>query len=108
MDRTRWLFGVLFVLGMLMPFQNFIYVVFAMTCCASRCSPAPSTCCSFSPPLVLRPRRLFGSAAYVTAYVCKEWGWPPEIGVLAGTALSAVLGWAFAASRSAARGFTSP
>src|SRR6266850_105208 len=96
MDRTRWLFGVLFVLGMLMPFQNFIYVVFAMNVlCFALFACAFNLLLGFTGLLSFGHTAFFGSAAYVTAYVCKEWGWPPEIGVLAGTALSAVLGWAF-------------
>ena len=33
-----------------------------------------------------------GSAGYVTAYVAKAWGWPPELAILAGTAAAAGLG----------------
>ena len=96
MDRTRLLFGVLFALGMLMPFQNFIYVVFAMNVlCFALFACAFNLLLGFTGLLSFGHAAFFGSAAYVTAYVCKEWGWPPEIGVLAGTALSAVLGWAF-------------
>jgi branched-chain amino acid transport system permease protein len=34
----------------------------------------------------------FGGAAYVSAYAIKSWGWPPELGILAGAAAAAVLG----------------
>ena len=96
MDRTRLLFGVLFALGMLMPFQNFIYVVFAMNVlCFALFACAFNLLLGFTGLLSFGHAAFFGSAAYVTAYVCKEWGWPPELGVLAGTALSAALGWAF-------------
>jgi len=37
----------------------------------------------------------FGSAAYITAYTVKAWGLPPELGLLAGTAVGALLGAAF-------------
>ncbi len=37
----------------------------------------------------------FGAAAYVTAYMVKAWGMPPELGILAGTAIAALLGAAF-------------
>ncbi len=33
-----------------------------------------------------------GSAGYLTAHAAKEWGWPPEMAILAGTATAAVLG----------------
>src|ERR1700746_3227762 len=39
----------------------------------------------------------FGSAAYITAHTVKVWGFPPELGILAGAAvatlLGAVVGW---------------
>ena len=34
-----------------------------------------------------------GTAAYVTGHVLKEWGWPTELGLLAGTLAAAALGW---------------
>jgi branched-chain amino acid transport system permease protein len=34
----------------------------------------------------------FGFAAYVAGHTVKVWGWPTEIGILAGTAVAAVLG----------------
>jgi branched-chain amino acid transport system permease protein len=37
----------------------------------------------------------FGSASYVMAYTVKSWGFPPEIGILAGTGVATVLGAAF-------------
>jgi len=33
-----------------------------------------------------------GSAGYVCAHAAKEWGWPPELAILTGTASAAVLG----------------
>src|SRR5947208_9257128 len=37
----------------------------------------------------------FGSAAYVTAHAVKVWGLPPELGILAGIAVAAILGTVF-------------
>lgn len=37
----------------------------------------------------------FGSAAYITAHAVKVWGLPPELGIVAGTAVAAVLGIVF-------------
>ena len=34
----------------------------------------------------------FGWASYVTAYSAKAWGWPPELAIVGGTAIAAVLG----------------
>jgi branched-chain amino acid transport system permease protein len=39
----------------------------------------------------------FGMASYVSAYTAKRWGFPPEIAILSGTAIAAVLGLAFGA-----------
>jgi branched-chain amino acid transport system permease protein len=96
LDRSRLLFAALFALGLVLPFQNFIYVVFAMNVlCFALFACAFNLLLGFTGLLSFGHAAFFGSAAYVTAYACKEWGWTPEIGVLAGTALSAVLGWAF-------------
>ena len=37
----------------------------------------------------------FGGAAYITAHVVKVWGWPMELGILAGTGSAAFLGLVF-------------
>src|SRR5712691_4359188 len=37
----------------------------------------------------------FGSAGYITAHAVKVWGFPPELGLLAGIAVAAILGTAF-------------
>ena len=34
----------------------------------------------------------FGGAAYIAAHVVKVLGWPPELGLIAGTAVAAVMG----------------
>src|ERR1700684_2450419 len=36
-----------------------------------------------------------GSASYITAYTVKMWGFPPLVGILAGTAVAAALGTVF-------------
>src|SRR5437762_1281048 len=33
-----------------------------------------------------------GSAGYTAAYAAKTWGWPPELAIVAGTAVAAALG----------------
>jgi len=35
----------------------------------------------------------FGWASYVTAYTAKAWGWPPELAVVGGIAIAALLGF---------------
>ena len=39
-----------------------------------------SACCRFGHAM------FFGMAAYVFGHVVKVWGWPPELGLLAGRA----------------------
>jgi branched-chain amino acid transport system permease protein len=34
----------------------------------------------------------FGFSAYITAHTVKEWGWTPELGILAGTVVAGLLG----------------
>lgn len=36
-----------------------------------------------------------GGAAYVAGHAMTVWGWPPEVGLLAGTLTGAALGWVF-------------
>jgi branched-chain amino acid transport system permease protein len=45
-----------------------------------------------------------GSAGYVTAHAAKVWGWSPELAIVAGTAISAVLGLAIGALAIRSRG----
>jgi branched-chain amino acid transport system permease protein len=37
----------------------------------------------------------FGGAAYITAHTVKVWGWPPELGILAGVGVASALGTVF-------------
>ncbi len=39
----------------------------------------------------------FGMASYICAYTAKVWGWPPEVAILAGTLVAALLGLVFGA-----------
>jgi branched-chain amino acid transport system permease protein len=45
-----------------------------------------------------------GSAGYVAAHAAKEWGWPPELAIVAGTATAAGLGVAIGALAIRSRG----
>lgn len=37
----------------------------------------------------------FGSAGYITAYTCKEWGLTPELGIALGVVTGTAIGWIF-------------
>ena len=50
----------------------------------------------------------FGWASYVTAYSAKAWGWPPELAIIGGTAIAALLGFVAGGLRFAGRASTSP
>jgi branched-chain amino acid transport system permease protein len=94
MDRTRIVFALLFVAGLLLPFQDVIYLVFAMQLlCFALFACAFNLLLGFTGLLSFGHAAFFGSAGYVTAFVCKEWGWTPEVGILAGVAVSTALGW---------------
>ncbi|MGC2518397.1 MAG: branched-chain amino acid ABC transporter permease [Burkholderiales bacterium] len=83
---------------MLMPLQNVVYIVFVMqVLCFALFACAFNLLLGFTGLLSFGHAAFFGSAGYVTSYVCKQWGWTPEIGVLAGVAVSAALGWIFGA-----------
>ncbi|MGB7542321.1 MAG: branched-chain amino acid ABC transporter permease [Burkholderiales bacterium] len=83
---------------MLMPLQNVVYIVFVMqVLCFALFACAFNLLLGFTGLLSFGHAAFFGSAGYITSYVCKQWGWTPEIGVLAGVAVSAALGWIFGA-----------
>ena len=94
MDRTRIIFVLLFIAGLLLPFQDVIYLVFAMQLlCFALFACAFNLLLGFTGLLSFGHAAFFGSAGYITSYVCKDWGWTPEVGVLAGVAVSTALGW---------------
>jgi branched-chain amino acid transport system permease protein len=97
-DRTRFAFALLFIAGMLVPLQNVVYIVLVMQLlCFALFACAFNLLLGFTGLLSFGHAAFFGSAGYITSYVCKEWGWTPEIGILAGVAVSAALGWIFGA-----------
>ena len=90
------LYWILLALLVLLPFQDFIYIVFAMkVLCFALFACAFNLLLGFTGLLSFGHAAFFGGASYITAHVCKEWGWTPELGVLAGMTYAAVSGYLF-------------
>lgn len=97
-NKQRLFYGLILALACLVPFQDFIYVVFLMkVLCFALFACAFNLLLGFTGLLSFGHAAFFGGAAYITAHVCKEWGWTPELGILAGVAFSTVLGYLFGA-----------
>ena len=95
-NKQRLFYGLILALACLVPFQDFIYVVFLMkVLCFALFACAFNLLLGFTGLLSFGHAAFFGGAAYITAHVCKEWGWTPELGILAGVAFSTVLGYLF-------------
>jgi branched-chain amino acid transport system permease protein len=92
--RTVLMFAALLVVGLLAPFA--LYPTFLMkVLCFALFACAFNLLLGFAGLLSFGHAAFFGSAAYVCGYLCKEQGWSPELGILAGTATAALLGWLF-------------
>lgn len=95
-QRTWLLFGGLVVAGVVAPFLFYPTLLMQILCFALFAC-AFNLLLGFAGLLSFGHAAFFGGAAYVCAYLCKEQGWSPEMGVLAGTLVAAVLGAAFGA-----------
>jgi branched-chain amino acid transport system permease protein len=97
-NKQRLFYGLILALACLAPFQDFIYVVFLMkVLCFALFACAFNLLLGFTGLLSFGHAAFFGGSAYITAHVCKEWGWSPELGILAGVAFATVLGYLFGA-----------
>lgn len=92
--RTVLMFSALLVVGLLAPFA--LYPTFLMkVLCFALFASAFNLLLGYVGLLSFGHAAFFGGAAYVCGYLCKELGWTPETGILAGTLTAAVLGWGF-------------
>lgn len=92
--RTVLMFSALIVVGLLAPFA--LYPTFLMkVLCFALFASAFNLLLGYVGLLSFGHAAFFGGAAYVCGYLCKELGWTPETGILAGTLTAAVLGWGF-------------
>ncbi len=82
----------------LVPFQDVIYDLFVMKIlCFAIFAAALNLLLGFTGLLSFGHAAFFGSSAYVTSYVVKEWGIGPELGILCGVLVAATLGYVFGA-----------
>jgi branched-chain amino acid transport system permease protein len=94
-DRAFWGWtGALVVLALVAPFM--LYPVFLMKAlCFALFACAFNLLIGYVGLLSFGHAAFIGTASYVTAHAVKVWGFPPELGILAGTAVAASLGAAF-------------
>ena len=92
-SKTKLIYGTLVCIALLMPFQDFIYLVFAMkVLCFALFACAFNLLLGFTGLLSFGHAAFFGTSAYITAYFCKEVGLSPEFGIALGVLGSAALG----------------
>ena len=84
--------GVVLALLMLAPWLG-VYPVFLMNAlCLAMFACAFNLLLGFTGLLSFGHAAFFGAAAYVTAWLVRSAGWPPEAGLLGGTVFAAILG----------------
>lgn len=85
--------AILLALGILLAAPFFVYPVFIMkVLCFALFAAAFNLLIGYTGLLSFGHAAFFGGAAYFTAHVVKEWGFPPELGILTGVAGGALLG----------------
>ena len=98
MSRVRsletWAWVVLIAIGLAAPYL--VYPVFAMNVlCLALFASAFNLLLGYTGLLSFGHAAFLGSAAYVTGLAVRTWGFPPELGILAGTAVATALGFVF-------------
>jgi branched-chain amino acid transport system permease protein len=92
--KIKALYGILVFIAFLLPFQDFIYLVFAMkVLCFALFACAFNLLLGFTGLLSFGHAAFFGTASYITAYFCKEAGLSPELGIILGVLGSGALGF---------------
>jgi branched-chain amino acid transport system permease protein len=93
--RAVWVWTAgLIGLGVVAPY--FLYPVFLMQAlCMALFACAFNLLLGYVGLLSFGHAAFLGSAAYVTAEACKVWGFPPELGIIAGIVAAALLGVVF-------------
>ncbi len=87
---------VILALLALVPLQDFVYDLFMMKVfCFAIFAMSLNLLLGYTGLLSFGHAAFFGSAAYVTSHVVKEWGLTPELGLAVGVAVSAGLGYVF-------------
>ena len=92
MNRTVIAYLALLVLGIVLPF--FVSPVLVMkVLCFALFACAFNLLLGYTGLLSFGHAAFFGTAAYVAGYAIRGWGFPPELGILAGPAACALHGW---------------
>jgi branched-chain amino acid transport system permease protein len=95
-DRTTGLVTLVVFLGLAVAAPFVFYPVFLMKAlCFALFACAFNLLIGYVGLLSFGHAAYFGAASYVTAHTVKVWGLPPELGILAGTAVAALLGLVF-------------
>ncbi len=95
MSRTTLGFLALVIAGAVAPWLG-IYPTFLMKCwCFALFACAFNLLLGYTGLLSFGHAAFLGAAGYIAGQSIKVWGWPPEAGILAGTAFAAALGWVF-------------
>ena len=90
-NRDLLIFAVLIAFALVAPLG--IYPVFLMkVLCFALFACAFNLLIGYVGLLSFGHAMFFGGAAYISGHVVKEWGWSPEMGIIAGTAGAALLG----------------
>ncbi|NTB99222.1 branched-chain amino acid ABC transporter permease [Agrobacterium tumefaciens] len=91
--RKAYVLFIIWGLALLLVAPNFVYPIFLMKLlCFALFACAFNLLLGYTGLLSFGHATFFGGAAYITAHVVKEWGFPPELGVLTGVFGAAVLG----------------
>jgi len=89
---------VIIALLALIPWQGFVYDLFMMKVfCFAIFAASLNLLLGFAGLLSFGHAAFFGTGAYITAYVMKEWGMTPELGLICGVLCSTALGYVFGA-----------
>ncbi len=95
-QRPKVIFGLLLAASLIAPLV--VYPVFLMNAlCWALFASAFNLLFGYVGLLSFGHAAYFGGGAYVTAYLMKTYGLPPELGILAGTAAATVMGAVFGA-----------
>jgi branched-chain amino acid transport system permease protein len=96
LSARRLAFLALLLLGVAVPFVPGLYLPFvAEALTIALFAVAFNLLIGYAGLLSFGHAAFFGMGAYVAAYAVKSWGLAPELGILAGTAVAAVLGLLF-------------
>jgi branched-chain amino acid transport system permease protein len=89
---------VVLALLTIVPFQGFVYDLFMMKVfCFAIFAAYLNLLLGFAGLLSFGHAAFFGTGAYITAHVMKEWGLTPELGLICGVLCSTALGYVFGA-----------